>query len=125
MMNSAIIRITSIQNYHDKTASTIVGDVGGKIAIIVDDVIDEAQTYKIHITVTHGLLSADAPAILEKRIVSRVLPHETRKLRCHKTETIVISLLRCDAIRQIYSERARHSFSKRCPQYFDNFKLNQ
>ena len=63
----------------------MVGDVGGRIAIIVDDIIDDAQTfvaaaevlrargaYKIYVIATHGLLSADAPALLESSCIHEV-----------------------------------------------------
>lgn len=54
-----------------------------------------------------GLLSHDAPILLESScidevIVSNTVPHDHQKLRCHKIKTVDISLLLCEAIRRIY-----------------------
>ncbi|VDK49749.1 unnamed protein product [Anisakis simplex] len=104
----------------EKPPLTVVGDVGGRIAIIVDDIIDEAQSfvaaaevlkargaYKIYVIATHGLLSADAPALLEESSIDQVVvtnsvPHDMQKLRCHKICTVDISLMISEAIRRIY-----------------------
>uniref|UniRef100_A0A915E1R4 Ribose-phosphate pyrophosphokinase N-terminal domain-containing protein n=1 Tax=Ditylenchus dipsaci TaxID=166011 RepID=A0A915E1R4_9BILA len=108
----------------EKPPLTIVGDVGGRIAIIVDDIIDDAQSfvaaaevlkargaYKIYVIATHGLLSLDAPALLEASpinevIVTNTVPHEIQKLRCHKIKTVDISLLLCEAVRRIYNNES-------------------
>ncbi|VDK31325.1 unnamed protein product [Gongylonema pulchrum] len=85
-----------------------------------DDIIDDAQSfvaaaqvlknrgaYKIYVIATHGLLSADAPGLLESSpitevIVTNTVPHEVQKLRCHKIKTVDISLVLSEAIRRIY-----------------------
>jgi len=108
----------------EKPPLTIVGDVGGKIAIMVDDIIDDAQSfvaaaevlkargaYKIYVVATHGLLSSDAPALLEASaineiIVTNTVPHEIQKMRCHKIKTVDISLILCEAIRRIYNNES-------------------
>uniref|UniRef100_A0AAX7TBE5 Ribose-phosphate pyrophosphokinase N-terminal domain-containing protein n=1 Tax=Astatotilapia calliptera TaxID=8154 RepID=A0AAX7TBE5_ASTCA len=69
----------------EKPPITVVGDVGGRIAIIVDDIIDdvgdfvaaaeilkERGAYKIYIMATHGLLSADAPRLIEESAIDEV-----------------------------------------------------
>ncbi|KAK6109877.1 phosphoribosyl pyrophosphate synthetase-associated protein, putative [Brugia malayi] len=104
----------------EKPPLTVVGDVGGRIAIMVDDMIDDAQSfvavaqvlknhgaYKIYVIATHGLLSADAPDLLESSpitevIVTNTVPHDVQKLRCHKIKTVDISSVLCEAIRRIY-----------------------
>uniref|UniRef100_A0A673FZT1 Phosphoribosyl pyrophosphate synthase-associated protein 1-like n=1 Tax=Sinocyclocheilus rhinocerous TaxID=307959 RepID=A0A673FZT1_9TELE len=66
----------------EKPPITVVGDVGGRIAIIVDDIIDDVEdfvataeilkergAYKIYIMATHGLLSADAPRLIEESAI--------------------------------------------------------
>ncbi|KHJ77125.1 hypothetical protein OESDEN_23255, partial [Oesophagostomum dentatum] len=85
-----------------------------------DDIIDDAQSfvaaaevlktrgaYKIYVIATHGVLSSDAPALLEASpitqvIVTNTVPHEVQKMRCHKIKTVDISLMLCEAIRRIY-----------------------
>uniref|UniRef100_A0AC34FHV3 Ribose-phosphate pyrophosphokinase N-terminal domain-containing protein n=1 Tax=Panagrolaimus sp. ES5 TaxID=591445 RepID=A0AC34FHV3_9BILA len=108
----------------EKPPLTVVGDVGGRIAIIVDDIIDEAQSfisaadvlkkrgaYKIYVIATHGLLSGDAPALLEDScidqvIVTNTVPHDMQKMRCHKIKTVDISVIICEAIRRIYNKES-------------------
>ncbi|KAL3088590.1 hypothetical protein niasHT_010752 [Heterodera trifolii] len=108
----------------EKPPLTVVGDVGGKIAILVDDIIDDAQSfvaaaevlkargaYKIYVVATHGLMSLDAPSLLESSpideiIVTNTVPHEMQKLRCHKIKTVDISLLLSEAIRRIYNNES-------------------
>jgi len=104
----------------EKPPLTVVGDVGGRIAIMVDDIIDDAASfvaaaevlksrgaYKIYVIATHGVLSSDAPQLLESSainevIVTNTVPHEVQKMRCHKIKTVDISLMICEAIRRIY-----------------------
>ncbi|CAI5674828.1 unnamed protein product [Oreochromis niloticus] len=75
----------------EKPPITVVGDVGGRIAIIVDDIIDdvgdfvaaaeilkERGAYKIYIMATHGLLSADAPRLIEESAIDE---KKERKVR--------------------------------------------
>ncbi|XP_072098611.1 phosphoribosyl pyrophosphate synthase-associated protein 1 isoform X2 [Mobula birostris] len=69
----------------EKPPITVVGDVGGRIAIIVDDIIDDVDSfvaaaeilkergaYKIYVMATHGLLSADAPSLIEESAINEV-----------------------------------------------------
>jgi len=104
----------------EKPPLTVVGDVSGRMAIIVDDIIDEAQSfvaaaevlkkrgaYKIYVMATHGVLSSDAPTLLENSeinevIVTNTVPHDVQKMRCHKIKTVDISLMLTEAIRRIY-----------------------
>ncbi|EJW77962.1 hypothetical protein WUBG_11128, partial [Wuchereria bancrofti] len=116
----------------EKPPLTVVGDVGGRIAIMVDDMIDDAQSfvavaqvlknhgaYKIYVIATHGLLSADAPDLLESSpitevIVTNTVPHDVQKLRCHKIKTVDISSVLCEAIRRILSQRINGTNVPRC-----------
>eukprot|EP00081_Caenorhabditis_elegans_P007521 NP_001257130.1 Uncharacterized protein CELE_W04G3.5 [Caenorhabditis elegans] len=108
------------QESKQKPPLTVVGDVGGRIAIMVDDIIDDAQSfvaaaevlkargaYKIYVIATHGVLSSDAPALLEASpitevIVTNTVPHDLQKMRCHKIKTVDVSLMICEAIRRIF-----------------------
>merc|ERR1712110_1399213 len=59
---------------------------GGRIAIMVDDMLDDVQSfvdaslilkergaYKIYVLATHGILSADAPRLIEESPIDEVL----------------------------------------------------
>jgi ribose-phosphate pyrophosphokinase len=108
----------------EKPPITVVGDVGGRIAIMVDDMIDDVRSfvaaaevlrdrgaYKIYVLATHGLLSSDAPALIEDSaidevVVTNTVPHELQKLRCSKIKTIDISLLLAEAIRRMHNKES-------------------
>ncbi|XP_071509527.1 phosphoribosyl pyrophosphate synthase-associated protein 2-like [Diadema antillarum] len=113
----------------EKPPINVVGDVGGRIAIIVDDMIDEAESfvaaaevlkergaYKIYIVATHGLLSSDTPKIIEDScidevIVTNTVSHDLQRLQCNKLRTVDISLLLSESIRRIhYGESMSYLF---------------
>ncbi|KAG8145817.1 putative Phosphoribosyl pyrophosphate synthase-associated protein [Naja naja] len=90
----------------EKPPITVVGDVGGRIAIIVDDIIDDVDSflaaaetlkergaYKIFVMATHGLLSSDAPRLIEESAIDE----------CPKIKTVDISLILSEAIRRIHN----------------------
>ncbi|XP_051940073.1 phosphoribosyl pyrophosphate synthase-associated protein 1-like isoform X1 [Hippocampus zosterae] len=105
----------------EKPPITVVGDVGGRIAIIVDDIIDDVEefvaaaeilkergAYKIFIMATHGLLSAEAPRLIEESaidevVVTNTVPHEVQKLQCPKIKTVDVSMILAEAIRRIHN----------------------
>lgn len=105
----------------EKPPITVVGDVGGRIAIIVDDIIDDVDSfvaavetlkergaYKIYLMATHGLLSSDAPRLIEESaidevVVTNTIPHEVQKLQCPKIKTVDISMILSEAIRRIHN----------------------
>ena len=108
----------------EKLPMDVVGDVSGRIAIIVEDMIDDVQAfvraaevlkergaYKIYVVATHGLLSSDAPRLLDDShidevIVTNSVPHEVQKMQCHKIKTVDISLLLSEAIRRIHNQES-------------------
>lgn len=108
----------------EKPQINVVGDVGGKIAIMVDDMIDDVQSfvvaaevlkergaYKIYVLATHGLLSADSPRLIEDSfidevVVTNTIPHEIQKMQCHKIKTVDISVLLSEAIRRIHNKES-------------------
>lgn len=143
----------------EKPPINVVGDVGGRIAIIVvclfwstsqfkmingwfffyffffshffhffqmhqDDLIDDVASfvaaaevlkergaYKIYVLVTHGLLSSDAPRLIEESpidevVVTNTIPHEIQKMQCHKIKTVDISVLLAEAIRRIHNKES-------------------
>lgn len=105
----------------EKPPITVVGDVGGRIAIMVDDMIDNVEAfvaaaevlrdrgaYKIYVLATHGVLSSDAARLIEDSpidevVVTNTVPHEVQKMQCHKIKTIDISILLAEAIRRIHN----------------------
>ncbi|XP_058974748.1 phosphoribosyl pyrophosphate synthase-associated protein 2 isoform X2 [Musca domestica] len=107
-----------------KPPLNLVGDVNGRIAIMVDDLIDDVQSFvaaadvlkengacKIYVLATHGLLSSDAPRLIEESaidevVVTNTIPHEVQKLQCHKIKTIDISILIAEAIRRIHNKES-------------------
>lgn len=69
----------------EKPPINVVGDVGGRIAIMVDDMVDDVASfaaaaevlkergaYKIYVLATHGLLSSDAPRLIEDSAIDEV-----------------------------------------------------
>lgn len=104
----------------EKPPINVVGDVGGRIAIMVDDMIDDVQSYvaaaevlkergayKIYVLATHGLLSSDAPRLIEESpidevVVTNTVPHDVQKMQCPKIKTVDISILLAEAIRRIH-----------------------
>jgi ribose-phosphate pyrophosphokinase len=105
---------------------TLVGDVHGKVAILVDDMADTCGTLakaadtlkahgaiKIEAIVVHGILSGKAIEVINASALSRVVvtntvPHEDKKRRCSKIETIDIGPTLAEAIRRTHNgERFR------------------
>lgn len=100
---------------------TLVGNVTGKIAIIVDDMADTcgtlalaAQTLldhgaaKVYAMVTHGILSGKAisvinDSVLEQVVVTNTIPHEEKQAVCPKIKTIDISATLSEAIRRTHN----------------------
>merc|ERR1719245_1343796 len=108
----------------EKPPINVVGDVGGRIAIMVDDMIDDVKSfidaahilkdrgaYKIYALATHGILSADAPRLIQESpidevVVTNTVPHDLQKLQCHKIKTVDISILLAEAIRRIHNKES-------------------
>ena len=62
------------------------------------EVLRERGAYKIVVCATHGLLSSDAPRLIDDScidevVVTNTVPHEVQKMQCHKIKTVDISLL--------------------------------
>lgn len=105
----------------EKPPMNVVGDVGGKIAIIVDDMMDgvesfanaatllkERGAYKVYVMVTHGILSGNCLQLAEESdideiVVTNTVEHESKKSRCDKIRTIDVSLLLAEAVRRIHN----------------------
>ena len=99
----------------------LVGDVAGKIAILVDDMADTcgtlakaAHTLRKHkaksviAIVTHAILSGNACEIIEKSdlsllVVTNTVPHEDKKKKCSKIRTIDIAPTLAEACRRTHN----------------------
>lgn len=120
-------RMSECQGLEDKpeSMSAIVGDVAGKNAIMVENLIDDMESFvnaaeflktygarKIYVLATHGVLSSDV-SLLEKSpidevIVTNTVPHdhEIQKMQCQKIKTIDVSILLSEAIRRIHNKES-------------------
>ena len=100
---------------------TLVGDVRGKVAILVDDMADTCGTLakaantlkahgasKIDAIVVHGILSGNAIEVINSSelssvVVTNTVPHEGKKSRCTKIQTIDIGPTLAEAIRRTHN----------------------
>jgi len=109
---------------------TLVGNVRGKVAILVDDMADTCGTLakaaetlrqngatKIYAIVVHAILSGKAIDVinsseLERVVVTNTVPHEDKKRRCSKIDTIDIGPTLAEAIRRTHNgESVSYLFS--------------
>ena len=97
----------------------VIGDVSGKTAIIVDDMVDTAGTAvqaaealsreganRVVLCCTHGVLSGDAvkrieDSVLEEVIITDTIPPSEGTKRCKKIKVLSIAELLGEAIRRI------------------------
>jgi len=104
-----------------KNETIFVGDVNGKIAILIDDIIDTGNTIcqaantlstygatKIFAIVTHAILSGEAiekidASKLDELIVSDSVPQDENKKKTKKLKTFTIAPLFAEAIRRIHN----------------------
>jgi len=100
----------------------VIGDIKGKVAVIIDDMIDTAGTLtkaanvlmeegalKVYGFASHGVLSG--PAIdriaqsrLSKVVVTDSIPVHDNVAQCDKIKVLSVSGLFADAIKRIYIE---------------------
>jgi ribose-phosphate pyrophosphokinase len=103
-------------------AMTIIGEVAGRTAIILDDMVDTAGTLveatrtllskkarEVHACVTHAVLSGPAleriaQSELKSLVVTDTLPLQERAAQCEKIMVIPSCRLFCQAIRSIHNE---------------------
>lgn len=87
----------------------LIDDVQSFVAAA--EVLKERGAYKIYVLATHGLLSSDAPRLIEDSaidevVVTNTVPHELQKMQCHKIKTVDISILLSEAIRRIHNKES-------------------
>lgn len=85
----------------------LVGDLAGKVAILVDDMADTSNTItraakllkgkggatKVYALVTHGVFSGDAierinASALDRVVTTNTVPQDENRRRCHKLEVL-------------------------------------
>lgn len=99
----------------------IIGDVKGRDAIIVDDLIDTAGTLcaaaraikeqgarSVHACCTHGLLSGPAveriaAAPIDQVIVTDSIPHRKEVMDCTKIKVLSVAPLLSEAVKRIHT----------------------
>jgi ribose-phosphate pyrophosphokinase len=97
----------------------VIGDVSGKTAIIVDDLVDTAGTAvqaakalsrvganRVSLCCTHGVLSGDAvkrieDSVIEEVVITDTIPPKEETKRCKKIKVLTIAELLGEAIRRI------------------------
>ena len=114
----------------------IIGDVDGKTAIIIDDMIDTAGTItnaaqaildrgaeKVYACATHGIFSPPAIERIENSVIEKMIVTDSVYLpedkRIDKIELISVSELIGQAIERIYEERSVS------PLFYNKFKNKQ
>ncbi|KAL1453343.1 hypothetical protein WDU94_007484 [Cyamophila willieti] len=108
----------------EKPPISVVGDVSERVAIMVDDMVDDVHSFvaasevlkergakRIYVLATHGLLSSDAPRLIEESpidevVVTNTIPHDVQKLQCSKIKTVDISILLSEAIRRMHNKES-------------------
>jgi ribose-phosphate pyrophosphokinase len=101
----------------------IIGDVSGKVAILVDDIVDTAGTLvnaasaliekgakRVLACATHGVLSGQAidrikGSVIEELVLTDTIPMSPEKA-CDKITTLSIAPLFAEAIRRIHSDHS-------------------
>ncbi len=107
---------------NESKAMNVIGDVKGKIAILLDDMVDtagtlcnaaamlkEAGAIEVHACCSHGVLSGPAIERLEASVIKSLVVTNTIPLRgaakeCKKIKVLSVSQLLGEAIRRIHSE---------------------
>lgn len=98
----------------------LIGDVAGKRAIIVDDIIDTAGTLcngaeavlkagatEVYAVATHGVLSGPAIERINKSVIKRIwvtnsCPQEDRLARCDRLTVVSLGPLLAEAVKRIH-----------------------
>lgn len=98
----------------------LVGDVSGRVCILIDDLADTANTITraaklvkkegatyCYALLTHGVLSGDAiprlnASALDKIIVTNSVSQDEHKALCPKLEVLDVSAVFAEAIRRVH-----------------------
>ncbi|KAI5798046.1 phosphoribosyltransferase-like protein [Peziza echinospora] len=110
-------RITDRQN----ATMMLVGDIAGKVAILIDDLADTSNTItraakllknkgkatKVYALVTHGLFSGDAierinASALDKVVTTNSVPQAEHQRLCPKLEVLDVAGVFAEAVRRVH-----------------------
>jgi len=98
----------------------LVGDVADRVCILIDDLVDTANTItraakllkregatKVYALLTHGIMSGDAIArinasALDRVVVTNTVAQDGHRARCPKLEVLDISTFFAEAIRRVH-----------------------
>lgn len=98
----------------------LIGDVAGKRAILVDDIIDTAGTLcnaaeavmshgatEVYSVATHGVFSGPAIERINKSVIKRIwvtnsIPQEDRLARCDRLNVVSLGPLLAEAVKRIH-----------------------
>jgi len=105
-----------------KKPLSIVGEVFGRVAIILEDIIDDATVLcdaarllkqnggasKVYVVATHGLFSGDAPRVIQNSqidevIITNSVPVQSKTGICPKIKVVDISPILSEAVRRIHN----------------------
>jgi ribose-phosphate pyrophosphokinase len=111
-------------------AENVIGDVGGKDVLVLDDMIDTAGTtvqaaqilkengaLRVYAACTHPVLSGPAierinDSVIEQVIVTNTIPLEDKKINCKKLVILSVASLLGEAIKRIHEESSISSLFK-------------
>jgi ribose-phosphate pyrophosphokinase len=124
-LNDAPIAIVDKRRMHDQQnvveVMNVIGDIDGKIAILIDDLIDTAGTMckaaqlikdkgasKVFACATHGVLSGPAyeriqASPIEELIITDTIPLAPIWIQSKKVKQISVAPFLAEAIRRIYT----------------------
>jgi ribose-phosphate pyrophosphokinase len=107
---------------NESKAMNVIGDVEGKTAILLDDMVDTAGTLcnaasmlmdagaaEVHACCSHGVLSGPAierleASVIKSLVITNSIPMRGKVKECEKITVLSVSKLLGEAIRRIHSE---------------------
>jgi ribose-phosphate pyrophosphokinase len=107
---------------NESKAMNVIGDVKGKTAVLLDDMVDTAGTLcsaaamlmeagaaEVHACCSHGVLSGPAierleASVIKSLVITNSIPLHSKAKECDKITVLSVSKLLGEAIRRIHSE---------------------
>jgi ribose-phosphate pyrophosphokinase len=107
---------------NESKAMNVIGDVKGKTAVLLDDMVDTAGTLcsaaamlmeagaaEVHACCSHGVLSGPAierleASVIKSLVITNSIPLHAQAKECDKITVLSVSKLLGEAIRRIHSE---------------------